>query len=814
MCAVSTSDKTNDILVVDDDHRVIEFLEKILTAKNYRVHTATNGHEALESISRSRPDLILLDITLPEMDGFEVSTQLKANPETQEIPVIFVSGSSQIDYKERAFEAGAVDYLCKPFEISELCFRVSIHMSHAQDRKSLKSLMEDLEARVNERTAELAASRERLAMVLEGSQQGFWDWNIETGEVRRNEHWAKMLGYESIKEFEADVTTWTDNIYPDDRDAAWSAINDHLEGRSNAYKIEYRMLTKNGNIKWILDQAKIVKRDKNGRPLRMSGTHTDITERKLTETRNREQAKLLEMIYKHTHDCIVLLDREYNFIRVNEAYARACARDVSEFPGHNHFEFYPSDLIHSFNTVVETKEPFHIRARPFAFPDHPEWGTGYWDLSVIPILDKSMGVEFLLFTLKDVTGRTIAEQEREALQKQLQQAQKMESIGQLTGGIAHDFNNILATIMGFTELSLNKETTTRDVVLSQYQRQILNAAEKGRDLVSNMLAFGKAGSGELQPVNGELVVDDVVSLMRSTIPSSLNINVNFKKNVPPLLADPVQLHQVVTNLIINAYHAAGEHGSINLGITGPDNYEGVCDSCHQPFSGQFIEISVSDDGKGISRHTFEHMFEPFFSTKAINKGSGMGLSMVHGIMHACGGHILVQSEQGVGSQFRLLYQVASSKVKDSPAKDSQLSSVAVDKCIMVVDDEEAVLGFVAELLRISGYKVHAINNPLIALEKFRSEPESVDLVITDQTMPDMTGAELAGKLLSINSDLPIILCTGYSESINEESARLLGIAEYLNKPVSSVQLLNSIAHHVGEEARRLRRLQALGEVTV
>ena len=640
---------------------------------------------------------------------------------------------------------------------------------------------------------ELKLSEERLKMVLEGSQQGYWDWNIETGEVQRNERWAQMLGYKSIKEFEDNTDTWTDNIHPDDRDAAWKAINDHLEGRSPAYRIEYRMIGKDGQVIWTLDQAKIVKRDAEGRPLRMSGTHTDISEQKRSEAKILEQSNLLEMLYKHTHDGIVLLDKEFNFIRVNEAYAKSCARDVSEFPGHNHFEYYPSELIKDFELVVKTKQAYNILARPFEFPDYPEWGTSYWDLSLIPILDDQDDVEFLLFTLKDVTSRKLAEQEKDQLQTQLLHAQKMESIGQLTGGMAHDFNNILAAILGYTELCISEFSNKTESRVTGYLNHILRAGERGRDLISKMLTFTRSVPVELKTVDCVSLVNEVVDLLRPTLPSSINIEIKFAENKVPLQVDSVQLHQVLTNLIINAHHATGEYGTITLLISEPREVSGKCCSCHKPFSGNYVEISIRDDGPGMSGAVLERIFEPFFTTKEVGKGSGMGLPMVHGILHSRGGHVIVESKEGEGTNFRLFFPPAQDDAEEKPLADVESSDEYVkNKHIMVIDDEEGITGFLSILLKNSGYRVSPYNNPIAAINAFKSNPETYDLVITDQTMPKLSGLELSEKLLTIKPGLPIILCTGYSEKANEVVAKEVGIIKFMEKPVNTKKLLNHI----------------------
>jgi len=590
-----------------------------------------------------------------------ITTQVIALSGSAVIGLLIVSGSLQHEFDSSVYAIASSSWFNSiiGWGLASTALTASLYVFNKKLISALAISKQHQEA--------LQLSRERLNMVLEGSEQGFWDWNIETGEVQRNDRWAELLGYTSIDEFEANTDSWTDNIHPDDRETAWNAINDHLKGLSSAYKLEYRMLTKGGGVKWTLDQAKIVERDASGKPLRMCGTHTDITERKKVE------------------------------------------------------------------------------------------------------------------------------QEKENLQNQLQHAQKMESIGQLTGGVAHDFNNLLAAILGYTELSISQFATDPESKLSKYLYEILHAGERGRDLVTEMLAYACSSPTKLQPVDGVSLIQEVTKLLRSTLPASLVVDINVADDVSQLLADPVWLHQVMTNLIINAHHAIGERGTIGINLSRPHEVEGVCSSCFQQFSGEFIEISVRDDGAGIPQDQIDKIFVPFFTTKQVGSGSGMGLPMVHGIMHSCGGHILVETKQGVGTNFRLLFSPALTEtIEKAESKVVLPASSDKNKCIMVVDDETGITGFLTELLKNTGYQVRAFNDPLAALELFKSEPDSIDLIITDQTMPNLSGAEFAKEILSLNTGLPVILCTGYSESIDEESALHLGVSVFLKKPVNTKELLESI----------------------
>ena len=403
----------------------------------------------------------------------------------------------------------------------------------------------------------------------------------------------------------------------------------------------------------------------------------------------------------------------------------------------------------------------------------------------------------MLGVLIDIDSIKEAENERWELFQQLQQAQKMESIGHLTGGIAHNFNNILSAVLGFNQLSMRDPSVDPGGKLAKYLLEVQHAGERGRDLVVEMLAFGRSSPGKQQAVDGAALITNVTKLLSPTLPSSLIVDVNITDEVQPLLGNSEQLHHVITNLIINAYHAIGESGNIDLNLSGPHHIDSVCDSCHHPFSGDFIEISVRDNGHGIPADKLDHVFDPFFTTKEVGKGSGMGLSMVHGILHQCGAHILVETEQGVGTNFRLFFQPAFTETPEIVENKIVLPASRIEnKCVMVVDDEEGITGYLTELLNNWGYQVCAYNDPLVALAAFKADPSSIDLVITDQTMPNLTGAKLAQRLLLLCPSLPVILCTGYSENIDKKGSQHLGIAAFLKKPVDSEELLSFIAKFI------------------
>ncbi|HEC13197.1 MAG TPA: PAS domain S-box protein, partial [Acidiferrobacteraceae bacterium] len=403
-------------------------------------------------------------------------------------------------------------------------------------------------------------------------------------------------------------------------------------------------------------------------------------------------------------------------------------------------------------------------------------------------------------------------QERRQLNIQLRQAQKMETIGQLTGGIAHDFNNILASILGFTSLALQRFVSDDQPELREYLNEVSQAGERARDLVSQMLAFSRTGSSTASQLPLAPMIKEAVKMLRATLPSSIELSGQYATDAPAVMMNPVQLQQVLMNMCINARDAIGDKGRIDIRVrrvcinNGDKHTEQVspndaalrhsCDACHNEIEpGDWVELSVCDTGAGIRGDELERIFEPFFTTKDVDKGTGMGLSMVYGIIHQHEGHILVDTKLGAGTTFRLLLPVA----EDGPMHKSDIELDASPKAgslnaarILIIDDEESVARFMGSLLESRGGKVTVLTDSQAALDLFFQDPTAFDLIITDQTMPCLTGVELAQKVLALRPELPMILCTGYSEQVDEAKAMALGIRGYLTKPMQIKTLFNMV----------------------
>lgn len=399
--------------------------------------------------------------------------------------------------------------------------------------------------------------------------------------------------------------------------------------------------------------------------------------------------------------------------------------------------------------------------------------------------------------LRDVTEQREAERTRAELERQLRQAQKMEAIGHLTGGIAHDFNNILTSVLGYTVLA--REQAPSGGTIAQYLEQVRASGERARDLIRQMLTFSRGERGEPRPLSLTTVVREAVTLFGSTFPSSIAFHTELASGVPPVRADPILIEQVLMNLCINARDAADGDGTIQISVRDRDTVTAVCASCRQSLTGPFVEVAVSDTGSGIETGVLERMFEPFYSTKEVGRGSGMGLATVHGIVHEYAGHLLVDTAPGRGSTFRVLLPPVSGSVTPSAKEGAAKTDAAMADAaraagrVLVVDDEVSVRMFLRDLLESRGFSVTTATDGVEAFELLAESPDTFELIVTDQIMPGLTGLGLARRLRDHGIALPLILCTGYSEALGEKQVHGGGVDVLLRKPIEPAELLECIA---------------------
>lgn len=508
------------------------------------------------------------------------------------------------------------------------------------------------------------------------------------------------------------------------------------------------------------------------------------------------EKQLSESIIDHIPAGVAFLDCDFILRKCNRAYARFietyAVYSPEECLGMSYFEYLPGGR--------EQVEEWYGRVRDTGMADtrhnfiltlekEGKQVKTFWDRSIVPVLDVVGKVEGILVLTTDVTERKRAEEKAEKLKEQLRQAQKMESIGTLAGGIAHDFNNILSAILGYTELCLMD--LANDSRLKANLEGVLGAGKRARKLVQQILAFSRQGNPEMAPFRIERVVRDALHLIRASFPATVDIRFQVKTDAT-VMGDSTQIHQVIMNLCTNAGQAMKDgKGVLTVDVAdekeGSDDLAGGRDGM---LPGGRVRIRVGDTGQGMTREVIARIFDPYFTTKRKGHGTGLGLAVTHGIVKNHGGAITVESESGKGSAFTVFLPTV--QQRPGSVSEGQALIPRGNERILLVDDEMSLVDFGKQMLENLGYSVTARTSSVEALEVFRMDPDRFDLVITDMTMPNMTGVDLSRRVMRIRPDMPVILSTGFSELITEGQAKALGIKAFISKPVLKVDLARTV----------------------
>lgn len=471
---------------------------------------------------------------------------------------------------------------------------------------------------------------------------------------------------------------------------------------------------------------------------------------------------------------------DYRFLAVNPAFERMTGLKADDITGRTVLEMLPGTeqrWIDIYGKVALTGEPVFFENYSADLKKHFEV-TAFQ-----PVANRFACI------FQDITRRKQAEADQAILQAQLSQAQKMESIGTLAGGIAHDFNNILFPIVGHTEMLL--EDIPDDGPIRSSLSEIYTGALRARDLVQQILSFSRQGKTELKLMKMQPIIKETLKLIRSTIPATIEIKQNLQTRCGAVKADPTQIHQIIMNLTTNAYHAMAENGG-ELKVT----LEEIQLDEHHLISpdmtpGEYVCLTVADTGMGMDKEIMGRIFEPFFTTKGKGKGTGMGLSVVHGIVKAMKGAVKVHSEPGKGTKFHVYFPVVGPASEKKERKSKETLPGGCEK-ILLVDDEEAIIVMEKQILERLGYHVTSCAGSTEALETFKFHPDQFDLVLTDMAMPHMQGDKLAQELFRIRPDIPILLCTGFSETMTEDRIKSLGIKGLVLKPVMMKDIAQKI----------------------
>jgi signal transduction histidine kinase/ActR/RegA family two-component response regulator len=536
---------------------------------------------------------------------------------------------------------------------------------------------------------------------------------------------------------------------------------------------EFKARCKDGSQIWVTDSTRAIY-DANGKITRYEGNVNDITERKQAEKALRESEAKYRSMMDAMIDTVYICSPDYRVEYMNPAMINRIGRDATGEYCYKAIHDLDQKCPFCVHDVIKQNIP--VESDVFSEKDYRSYRVSH-----SPILHEDGSISKMM-VYRDTT-------EFKKMETQLRQAQKMEAIGTLAGGVAHDFNNILFPMFGYLEMML--QDVPEGNPLRSHLAEVFNGAKRARDLVKQILTFSRQQDHNLKPLKVHPVIKEALKLIKSSLPSTIEIAQNIKSDCGVVFADPTQVHQIVMNLCTNAYHAMEKKGgklSVNL-----KEVELTAEELKAPamVPGPYVCLTVADTGPGMKQVVIDRIFDPYFSTKEKGKGTGLGLAVVDGIVKSHGGHISVYSEPGRGTEFKVYLPVIKHQ-ETTQRVETGLSIKKGDERILLVDDQELIADMEKQMLERMGYQVTARISSTDALEAFRAKPDNFDLVITDFTMPNMTGDKLAEALIKIRSDIPVLLCTGFSEIMSKERAAALGIKGFLMKPVVMKELSNAI----------------------
>ncbi|SDZ79886.1 PAS domain S-box-containing protein [Desulfuromusa kysingii] len=891
------------IIIAADQPDSCLMLEKTLVSSGHQVTRTFHGKDALKKALNDPPEIIISNVSMPDMDGFQFCYSVKSEERLRNIPFVFYTTTDFDQEDERlAMALGAARYIVKPVELSAFLQDIKAVITEVENGTLLGSdpmldeppgllqrcnrrLTKKLTAKVCELesykdifrqvedpiciispTGDILESNfahkklynnlkcqsagdsltsclnaEELSSLLNQVLQGSTYQQAIELTLQHDEVLHVVMSASGIRDATGQVTTIIlisrDQTELHQRDSQLHRFHNMVDQSNDAYFI---IDAANGNIRDVnkractrygysheeMTQQTILKlnptyqqlenwlqrvhvmtvnetivfetihKAKSGEVFPVEISHQtvvdeeshyiiavarDISERKAAEEQERKSQRLWKRTFDSISDIITIQDLEHRITQCNSATAETFNLQPEECIGKHCYELFtgsdtPCPKCPAGN-AVKNLEPYSEEIF------HAKLGKTF-SINVSPIFDDNGTITGISHFAKDIT-------EQKKLAEQLRQAQKMESIGTLAGGIAHDFNNILSAIMGYTQLAqLHIPQNSKAL---EALNQVIAGGQRATELVKQILSFSRKTGHQMAPVTVQDVISEALKLLRPSLPATIDIRLNIDQDCPPIFANEGQIHQIIMNLCTNAYHAMREQksGILEMSLQKTNLSPEIAIPHFNLSSGQYLLFTIRDTGTGMDEATLGKIFDPYFTTKKAGEGTGLGLAVANGIIHSFGGYIAVDSKPDQGSCFKI-YLPVSKELPAAEKKTTLLSNPSGTETILVVDDEESISSLIKNMLERYGYQVTSTSSSSEALMIFARDPGLFDLVITDYTMPQMNGIDLATELFKICPDLPILLCTGFSDINSTEKALEIGIKSCINKPMQADQLALSV----------------------
>lgn len=772
------------ILIVDDERRHAHSVAELLGLHEFHCDIETSSSQALERIASGGFDLVLLDLNMPELSGIDVLSTLRER--RVDVAVIVLSGERDVSNVTPILRLGADDFLHKPFEPEQLINSVSNSLTRRRLITENATLAAEREETNRLHEFMVRASPDVIYMLDSDGNFQFLNKPLPSGlalesdlEQTRGQHWSEVITPEL-----ANRIRWR--------------FNERRTGERATANYEIDIVGDDDEPQ-VVDFSAVGLYEQTGDQDRQySGTYgvvRDVTRARLLDRQLAQSQEKFYGLFMDSPDAIFIAELDTGDLLEGNDNFRKLAAEMG-------IDTLTSDAFIWADAVDRAHFVEGLRQSPAFFEGHieREVDTGTLVYNVTARILQLDGRDCMLASLRDRTEQERARADRRAMESRLQEANKMEALGNLAGGIAHDFNNILASIIGYAELILESRDLLDTVQVDSYLSEVVVASKRARDLIAQMLQFTRTSRKAAEPVDVGVVIDDVFRMLRAAIPSTITIRTRLDDSLPAVLIDTMQFQQVLMNLLINASDAIDGTGSISIEARSGQQVR-TCAACGERLSSEHCVLSVTDTGHGIPDNLLPRIFERYMTTRdpGESSGTGMGLWLIQSLVHDNGGHITVRSSVGEGTEFRIHLPFASSETSaDRASSNAPATTIGhepkepIGGQVVVVDDEVSVSGFISEVLRSKGFDVAVFNDARAAHEHIERNIGDIELLITDQRMPALTGIELAERARALRAELPVILISGFSDLERLRAARAMGIDRILAKPFHISELLDAV----------------------